>query len=131
MIHEVAAGIKTVPGKYSVDESVERLTSALQSRNIMLFAIVDHSGEAAKAGMNMPATKLLILGNPKGGTPLMLAAPSTALDLPLKVLVAADESGRVSLSWNDPAYLQRRHGFPSEMIANIAALEAIVSSAAE
>jgi uncharacterized protein (DUF302 family) len=129
MIQENAAGIKSLPSDYSVDESVERLKGILRSRNITLFALVDHSGEAAKAGLNMLPTRLLIFGNPRGGTPLMLAAPSSALDLPLKILVAEDETGRVSLSWNDPAYLQRRHGFPPELIANIAVVEALALSA--
>ena len=88
-------------------------------KGIKLFTIIDHSGEAASAGLSMPPTKVLIFGNPKGGTPLMLAAPSTAIDLPLKILVAEDAQGKVWISWNDPAYLQQRHGFPKELMANI------------
>jgi uncharacterized protein (DUF302 family) len=87
-------GIVTIPSKHSVDETVDRLKNILQSKQITLFALIDHSGEAAKVGMKMPPTKLLIFGNPKGGTPLMLAAPSTALDLPLKILVS-EELARV------------------------------------
>ena len=130
MTQPTTAGIRSLPGKHSVDETVERLKNILQSKGITLFAIVDHSGEAQKAGMTMPPTKLLIFGNPRGGTPLMLAAPSSALDLPLKILVAQDQNGGVSLSWNDPAYLQSRHGFPPELVANIAVVEALASSAA-
>jgi uncharacterized protein (DUF302 family) len=98
---------------------------------VALFTVIDHSGEAEKAGMTMPATKLLIFGNPKAGTPLMLAAPSSAIDLPLKILVAEDGSGSVRLSWNDPAYLQNRHRFPAELNANIGAAEAIATAAAQ
>lgn len=131
MTQTTTAGIRSVPGKYSVDETVDRLKNILQSKGIKLFAIVDHSGEAAKAGLTMPDTKLLIFGNPKSGTPLMLAAPTSAIDLPLKILVAQDEGGRVTLSWNDPGYLQSRHGFPPELAANIAVIEALASSAAQ
>ena len=126
-----AAGIKSIPGNHSVDETVDRLRKILQSKGVTLFAVIDHSGEAQKAGMTMPATKLLIFGNPKAGTPLMLAAPSSAIDLPLKILVAEDGSNRVSISWNDPAYLQNRHGFPAELNANIAVVEALAASAAQ
>jgi uncharacterized protein (DUF302 family) len=97
----------------------------------MLFALVDHSGEAAKVGMKMPPTKLLIFGNPKGGTPLMLAAPSVAIDLPLKILVAEDGQGKAWLSYNSEQYLQARHGFPAELIANIAVVETLATKAGE
>jgi uncharacterized protein (DUF302 family) len=125
------AGIKWLSSKHSVDETVERLRSILQSKGVALFAVVDHSGEAKKVGMTMPSTKLLIFGNPKAGTPLMLAAPTSAIDLPLKILVAEDGSGGVSVSWNDPGYLQNRHGFPADLAGNIAVVEAIAASAAE
>ena len=92
-------GIVTIASNHPVDETVDRLKSILQSRDIILFALIDHSGEAAKVGMKMPPTKLLIFGNPKSGTPLMLAAPSIALDLPLNILVAEDAQGKVSLSY--------------------------------
>lgn len=123
-------GIITRQSSHSVEETVAKLEAMLREKGIKLFAIVDHSGEAASAGLKMPPTKLLIFGNPKGGTPLMLAAPSTALDLPLKILVAEDAEGKVWLSWNDPAYLQERHGFPKELITNIAAAGALASSLA-
>jgi len=96
-----------------------------------LFAVVDHSGEAENAGMHMRPTKLLIFGNPKAGTPLMLAAPSVAIDLPLKILVWEDTAGKVWISYNSPAYLQARHGLPQELIQNIAAVEALAAAAAE
>lgn len=124
-------GIVTIASNHPVDETVDRLKSILQSRNIVLFALVDHSGEAAKVGMKMPPTKLLIFGNPKGGTPLMLGAPSIALDLPLKILVAEDAQGKVWLSYNSPEYLKERHGLPPNLLANIAVIESLAAKAAE
>jgi uncharacterized protein (DUF302 family) len=123
-------GIVRKQSRYSVEESVARLLTLLAEKGIKLFALVDHSGEAATASLTMPPTKLLIFGNPKAGTPLMVAAPSAALDLPLKILVAEDGDGKTWLSWNDPGYLQQRHGFPWEMMSNIAAADALVSSLA-
>jgi len=110
---------------------VERLTGLLHAKGVTLFALVDHSGEAAKVGMKMPATKLLIFGNPKAGTPLMVVAPSVAIDLPLKILVREDAQGRVWLSYNSPAYLQERHGLPAALLPNIAVVEALVRAAGE
>ncbi len=112
-----------------MDETVDRLKNILQEKGITLFALIDHSGEAEKAGMKMPATKLLIFGNPKGGTPLMLAAPSTAIDLPLKILVSEDGEGKVWLSYNSAEYLQQRHGFPRELEKNIAVVETLAEKA--
>ena len=126
-----SSGIISKPTYRSVDETVDKLKTALREKGITLFALVDHSGEAAKVGMKMPNTKLLIFGNPKGGTPLMLAAPSIALDLPLKILVAEDETGKVSLSYNSPAYLRERHGLSADLVQNIAIVEALVTKAAE
>src|SRR5438270_708864 len=113
MAPAAADGIISKPSNHSVDQTVDKLKSILEARGVTLFALVDHSGEAAKAGLNMRPTKLLIFGNPKAGTPVMLAAPSIAIDLPLKILVWEDDRGRVWLSYNDPAYLQRRHGDPA------------------
>ena len=112
-------GIETLVSNYSVDETVARLQSLLQEKGIKLFCLIDHSGEAAAAGLTMRPTKLLIFGNPKAGTPLMVSAPSTALDLPLKILVAETESGKTILFWNDPAWLEQRHGFPDDFAAHI------------
>jgi uncharacterized protein (DUF302 family) len=123
-------GIRTLVSRHSVDETVARLQSILKEKGVKLFCLVDHSGEAAAAGLTMRATKLLIFGSPKAGTPLMLAAASTALDLPLKVLVAETESGETLLSFNDPAWLQQRHGFPEALTANLAAAEALAKAAA-
>ena len=123
-------GIQSLAGARSVDATVARLQDLLKAKGIALFALVDHSGEAAKAGMQMPNTKLLIFGNPRAGTPIMLAAPSAAIDLPLKILVAEDSAGRVSISFNDPAWLQRRHGFPAELVQNLAAVRVLAEQAA-
>ena len=123
----MSQGIVTSQSRYSFAETVEKLEALLKEKGIKLFTIIDHSDEAASAGLSMPPTKVLIFGNPKGGTPLMLAAPSTAIDLPLKILVAEDAQGKVWISWNDPAYLQQRHGFPKELITNIAAAGMLAS----
>ena len=124
-------GIASIPSHHSVDETVARLTGLLQAKGVTLFALVDHSGEAAKAGLSMPPTTLLIFGSPKAGTPLMLAAPSIAIDLPLKVLVAEDAAGKVTVSYNSPAYLQQRHGLPPDLLPNIAVVQVLAAKAAE
>ena len=124
-------GIIDKPSNHSVDETVKKLLGILQDKGITLFALVDHSGEAEKVGMKMRPTRLLIFGNPKAGTPLMLAAPSTAIDLPLKILVWEDAAGKVWSSYNSPTYLQERHGLPSELLQNIAAVESLASKARE
>jgi len=124
-------GIVDVPSNHSVDETVEKVKNILQSKGITLFALVDHSGEAEKVGMKMPPTKLLIFGNPKGGTPLMLAAPGVAIDLPLKILVWEDGQGKVWLSYNSAEYLQERHGLPQDLLQNIAVVGTLAAKAAE
>jgi uncharacterized protein (DUF302 family) len=124
-------GIEAVLSIHSVDETVDKLEGLLRARGITLFAMVDHSGEAERAGMKMPPTKLVIFGSPTAGTPLMQAAPSVAIDLPLKILVSEDDSGRVWVAYNSPAYLQRRHGFPAALIPNIAVVESLANAAAD
>jgi uncharacterized protein (DUF302 family)/uncharacterized membrane protein YidH (DUF202 family) len=124
-------GIVDVPTNHTVDQTVEKLKNILQSKGVMLFALVDHSGEAEKVGMKIPATKLLIFGSPKAGTPLMLAAPSIAIDLPLKILVWEDKAGKVRLSYNSPEYLKERHDLSPELLANIAVVEMLAAKAAE
>jgi uncharacterized protein (DUF302 family) len=131
MIVGKEAGIVTIPSNHSVDETVDRLANILRSKEVTLFALIDHSGEAAKVGMKMPPTKLLIFGNPKGGTPLMLAAPSIALDLPLKILVAEDTQGKVWISYNSPEYLKERHGLPSDLLPNIVVEATLAAKAGE
>jgi uncharacterized protein (DUF302 family) len=124
-------GIVKVSSHHSVDETVDKLKIILKSKGVTLFALVDHSGEAEKVELKMPPTKLLIFGNPKGGTPLMLATPSAALDLPLKILVAEDSQGRVWISYNSPDYLKERHGLPDNLVPNIAVVQALAAAAGE
>jgi uncharacterized protein (DUF302 family) len=124
-------GIVKIPTHHSVSETVERLKAVLQSNGVTLFALVDHSGEAEKVGLKMPPTKLLIFGNPKGGTPLMLAAPSAALDLPLKILVAEDTQANVWISYNSAEYLKARHGLPENLVPNIGVVQALAAAARE
>ena len=124
-------GIVTKPSNYSVDETVDRIKNILTSKAVTLFAVIDHSGEAEKVGMKMPKTKVVIFGSPKGGTPLMLAAPSVAIDLPLKILVAEDAQGKVWLSYNSPEYLRQRHGLPEDLLQNIAIVGTLVDKAGE
>src|ERR1700756_2541752 len=121
-------GINDNLSHHSVDETVEKLKGILQSKEVTLFALVDHSGEAAKVGMKMRPTKLLIFGNPKGGTPVMLAAPTIALDLPLKILIWEDAQGKVLVTYNSPAYLQNRHHVPPELLQNIVVVEALAKA---
>jgi uncharacterized protein (DUF302 family) len=123
-------GLIHLVSQYSVEATVLRLQRLLQEKNVMIFAVVDHSGEAAKVGLQMRPTKLLIFGNPRGGTPLMQAAPTVAIDLPLKALIWEDGDGTVRLTYNDPAYLQQRHGLPAELIGNIAGVSALLEKAA-
>jgi uncharacterized protein (DUF302 family) len=124
------SGIVNVPTKRTVDQAVEKLKFLLQSKGVALFAVVDHSGEAAKVGMTMLPTKLLIFGSPKAGTPVMLASPTAAIDLPLKILVWKDGQGQVWLSYNSLPYLQHRHTIPQSLLANLAAVEALANQAA-
>jgi uncharacterized protein (DUF302 family)/uncharacterized membrane protein YidH (DUF202 family) len=124
-------GIINKASKHSVDETVEKLKGILQAKGVTLFALVDHSGEAKKVGMKMSPTKLLIFGNPSGGTPIMLAAPSAAIDLPLKILVWEDAQGKVWASYNSSAYLQQRHGIPEDLLQNIAVVDLLAAKAAD
>ena len=124
-------GIITIASNHSVDETVAKLAAILKSKGVTLFAFIDHSGEAEKVGMKMPPTKLLIFGSPKAGTPLMLAAPSAAIDLPLKLLVSEDSQGKVWISYNSPEYLAQRHGLSPELLQNIAVVELLAAKAAE
>lgn len=124
-------GIVNIASHHSVDQTVQKFQGILQAKGVKLFALVDHSGEAEKAGMQMRPTKLLIFGNPKAGTPLMIASPSVAIDLPLKVLVWEDANAQVWISYNSPAYLQARHKLPPQLVQNIAVVETLAATAAE
>jgi len=124
-------GIVTVPSHQSVDQTLEKLQAMLRANRVAVFALIDHSGEAAKVGMKMPPTKVLIFGSPKVGTLLMVAAPSLAIDLPLKILVCEDDQSKVWISYNAPEYLQKRHGVPQELMPNIAVVETLAAKAGE
>lgn len=124
-------GLTRIESHYPVDDTVRRLRELLESKGVQVFALVDHSGEAAKVGLAMKPTKLLIFGSPKGGTPLMQAAPSVAIDLPLKALVAEDGAGKVWITWNDAEYLRVRHGFPPELVKNVEPVSGLLRKAAE
>ncbi len=131
MTQNLENGIVNLPANRPVEEIVARFTALLHEKGIKLFALVDHSGEAKGAGMEMRPTTLLIFGNPKAGTPVMQAAPSIAIDLPLKILVWEDAEGKVWVSYNAPAYLQRRHAVPDDLLANLAAIEMLATYAAK
>jgi uncharacterized protein (DUF302 family) len=124
-------GTVKIPSHHSVDETLDKLKTILKSKGVTLFALVDHSGEAEKVGLKMPPTKLLIFGNPKGGTPVMLASPSVPIDLPLKILVAEDSEGKVWISYNGADYLKERHGLPENLLPNIAVVQALAAAAGE
>jgi uncharacterized protein (DUF302 family) len=124
-------GLATFSSRYAVDESVQRIEAAIAAKGMQVFAVIDHSGEAEKVGLKMRPTKVVIFGSPKGGTPLMVAAPSLAIDLPLKALVWEDDEGKVWVTYNSPEYLQERHGVPAELIKNIAGAGALLAKAVE
>jgi uncharacterized protein (DUF302 family) len=130
MTPDSESGIVTLLSNHAVDQTVQKLEEILHAKGVKLFALVDHSAEAASVGLQMRPTQLLIFGNPKAGTPLMIASPSIAIDLPLKILVAEDGDGKVWVSYNSSAYLQKRHGFPQELLQNIAVVEALAAAAA-
>ncbi len=123
-------GIVTIPSQHSVDETIVQLKSVLETRGVKLFAVIDHSGEAEKVGLQMPNTKLLIFGSPKGGTPLMLATPTIAIDLPLKILISEDVGSKVWVTYNSPEFLQQRHNLPPALEPALAAVAAIANGIA-
>jgi uncharacterized protein (DUF302 family) len=131
MAEALDGGIASKPSAHTVDETVAKLKGLLDAKGVTIFTIIDHSGEAAKVGMKMRPTKLVIFGNPKGGTPVMIAAPSIALDLPLKILVWEDAEGKVWCTYNEPEYLQARHHVPQDLVANISAAELFATKAGE
>jgi uncharacterized protein (DUF302 family) len=124
-------GLDTVPSNYSVDETVARLLALLEEKSIKLFTLIDHSGEAAAAGLTMRPTKLLIFGNPKAGTPVMVDAPSAAIDLPLKLLVTETEAGKTLIFWNDPEWLAKRHGISDHLADKLATAAFLAQMAAK
>ncbi len=132
-VREAIAHLHAIEGAIVGADVVEYnpAQDVLAEGGVQVFALIDHSGEAGKVGMKMRPTKLLIFGNPKGGTPLMIAAPSLAIDLPLKALVSEDEDGKLWVSYNSPEYLQQRHGVPQDLIKNIAVVGTLVAKAVE
>jgi uncharacterized protein (DUF302 family) len=122
-------GIVSRPSPFSVEETLQRLQAAIQSHNLILFAHLNHSGEAKRVGLTMQEAHVLIFGSPKAGTPLMVASPLLALDLPLKVLVWQGEDGQVWVSSTSPDYLQARFSIPQELIGNIAGADTLIEHA--
>ncbi len=125
------SGIISVPSHHSVDQTVDTIQGLLEAKGIKLFVLVDHSGEARTAGLEMRPTKLLVFGNPKSGTPLMIASPSIAIDLPMKLLVSEDANGKVWISYNSPAYVQARHNLPKEFLPVLASVAALANQAGQ
>jgi uncharacterized protein (DUF302 family) len=130
-VDPVSNGLIRIASKYSFEETMDRLQAAFREKGMQIFALVDHSGEAEKVGLKMPPTKVVIFGNPEGGTPLMLAAPSLAIDLPLKALVAEDANGKVTVTYNDPEYLRERHAVPADLINNLAGAGLLIAKTVE
>ncbi len=128
---EKRAGLFTCRVNHSVDEIIGKLKEILQAKGITLFALIDHSGEAARVGMKMRPTKLVIFGSPKAGTPVMIASPSSAIDLPLKILIWEDQHGKVWITYNSPVYLQERHNVPARVLPNISGIEELAKALAE
>src|ERR1700694_1393960 len=122
---QVVDGVVTRRGQYGYAEALARLESALARRQLEVFARFDHSGAARRAGLTMPDTQVVVFGNPKSGTPLMLASPSVALELPLKVLIS-DDGGHAAVSYVSPSYLAERYGIAPDLVKNIAGIETIV-----
>lgn len=131
MPNESENGVVTLSCSHSVNETVTRLKKLLESKGVTLFAVIDHSGEAEKAGLAMPNTKLIIFGNPKAGTPLMLAAPTMALDLPLKILVWEDGAAKTWVSYNGAEFLAKRHGLTADLMGPLGGAAALAQQVAQ
>lgn len=124
-------GLVAKPSKYSVAETIDRLEKVVKAKGITVFARIDHAGEADKVGLKLRPTQLLILGNPKTGTPVMIAAQSAAIDLPLKALAWEDANGKVWLGYNSAEYLKQRHNIADELVKNVGAIAGLVDAALE
>ena len=124
-------GLIHLRSHYSVAETLQRLESLLEAKSLTIFGRVDHSGEAEKVGLTMRPTQLVIFGSPRAGTPLMVASPTLAIDLPLKALAWQDADGQVWLSYNSPDYLQRRYDLSEELMKNISGVGALLEKAVE
>jgi uncharacterized protein (DUF302 family) len=121
-------GLIQLATKHSFEDTFQRLESAVTSKGLTIFARINFSDDAAKAGLKMNPTRLLVFGNPRAGTPLMLAAPSLAIDFPLKILVSSDNDGKVWVTYNSPEYLKDRHDIPDDLLKNIAGIVPIAES---
>jgi len=130
-LHASGNGMISRSSKYPVAETVTRIEDVLKAKGVTVFARIDHSAEAEKAGLKMRPTQLLVFGNPKAGTPVMKAAPSAAIDLPLKALVWEDEQGKVWVAYNSPDYLKQRHGIPDDLVKNLGAAGPLIDQALE
>jgi len=123
-------GLVRLPSRHSVAETIDRLEASLKQRGIMVFARIDFSGDAARSGLHMQPEQMLVFGNPKAGTPLMLQVPAVGIDLPLKALAWQDAEAKVWLAYNDPLYIVRRHGIGAGLAANLAAVVPMIEAAA-
>jgi uncharacterized protein (DUF302 family) len=123
-------GLIVLPTQHTVADILTRTVSIAQAKGLTVFAQIDFSGDAARSNLNMRPTGLVILGNPIAGTPLMVATPTAAIDLPLKILAFEDAEGRTWVAYNDPKFLQRRHGFPEALVKNIASIAALAQAVA-
>jgi uncharacterized protein (DUF302 family) len=130
-VMSAAEGIVTLPTRRAVGAALDQLEALLRARGVTIFARIDHRAGAASVGLEMPACEVLIFGSPRGGTPIMLAAPLAAIELPFKALAWADRDGRVWLSYQAPSYLAARFGLTSEQVQALAPLVALVEQAAE
>ena len=130
MSSTIDSGIRRITSRHSVAATLERLEGLLKERGVMIFARIDFSGDAARAGLTMRPEQMLIFGNPKAGTPLMQAVPAAGIDLPLKALVWEDAEGRTQIAYNDPQYIVRRHGLDPALAANLAAVLPLLERAA-
>ena len=129
--HADAGNLVTKPSKYSVPETIDRIEKAVTAKGMQIFAKIDHGGEAEKVGLEMKPTLLLVFGSPKGGTALMVAKPTAAIDLPMKALAWEDGDGKVWLTYNSPALLQERHGVPTELTSKLDSIGQLMEQAVE
>jgi uncharacterized protein (DUF302 family) len=125
------SNLRTKPSKYSVPETLDRIERAVTAKGMQIFARIDHGGEAQKVGLTMKPTQLLIFGNPKGGTALMVARPTAAIDLPMKALAWEDADGKVWLTYNSPELLQERHNVPAELTSRLNSVGVLLEQAVE
>jgi uncharacterized protein (DUF302 family) len=128
---EAGSNLVTKPSRYSVMETIDRIEKAVEAKGMRVFARIDHSDEAKKVGLDMRPTELLIFGNPKGGTALMVAKPTAAIDLPMKALAWEDQDGHVWLTYNSPELLHERHGVPIELTSKLNPIGTLLEQAVE